>query len=86
MSDELRDAGITNLRNDLWRRQMSQADLARASGLSVHMISQMMCGGRGGSVTSHAKIAEAMGTDPGRYFPRTQLELERAERCQGVMS
>lgn len=86
MSDSLREAGLANLRADIARRGWSQADLARACGLTPHMVSLMMTGNRNGSVASHARIAEALGADPGRFFPRTQLELDRALRCQGVAS
>lgn len=86
MPDSLREAGLANLRADIARRGWSQADLARACSLTPHAISHLMTGYRNGETATHVKIAEALGADPGRYFPRTQLELDRALRCQGVAS
>lgn len=76
----LQEAGIRHLQLDMAERGLSAKELARISGVGRSMVGYMLAGERVGSSATHKAIAEALGADPGLYFPRTEMELERAER------
>jgi gp16 family phage-associated protein len=74
-----RAAGLSNLRSEMERQGVSVKALSEQSGVSRPMLHAILKGERQGRAGTDAKVAEALGIDPGLVFPRTQVELDRAE-------
>lgn len=70
------------LRAAMGERGLTKPDLARRSGVSQQMIGFMLEGRREGRPAVHAALADALDEDPGWIFPRSGLELARAEEVR----
>lgn len=71
--------GIANLRDEMSERGLSNKVLARESGVHRTLVGRILTGDGVGSAATHRAIANALGRDPGLFFPRSELELTRAE-------
>lgn len=79
LADEVWGRGISNLRDEITARGLTYRVLARQAGIHKTLMSRIATGDAGGSASTHGAIANALGRDPGLFFPRNELELTRAE-------
>jgi transcriptional regulator with XRE-family HTH domain len=79
LADEVWMRGIANLRAEVVERGLNYSALSRQAGVHHDMVYRITSGDGAGSMVTQRAIANALGRDPGLFFPRNELELVRAE-------